>query len=141
MDRMTDRSAIFETMRDLVADSLAIQPEDVKLGSRLTAELGADSLDFIDMIFTLEKRFGVKMREGELNFISKLDFSSPAVMKDGALTAETVERLRAWLPALDALPEPRRVTPKQLFSLISVETLCIMVERKLAESGAAAGAT
>jgi acyl carrier protein len=125
------RDEIFATMRSLVADSLAVPASDVALESRLIPDLGADSLDFIDMVFLLEKRFGIKVREGDLDFFSRLDFSSPAVMREGFLTTETVERLRDWLPGLrDA--DPARVTPRQIFSMITVETLVILVEKKLA---------
>jgi acyl carrier protein len=121
----------FETIRACVADSLALDPSDIELGSRLIGDLGADSLDFIDLIFVLEKRYGVKIREGELNFLQKLDVSNPAAIKDGVLTREQVEKLLPWLPALRAVPDQTKVTPGQLFSLITVETLCILVESKL----------
>ena len=123
---------IRDTMRALVADSLALKPEDVKAESRLTDDLGADSLDFIDIIFLIEKKFGIKVRDGEFDFLSRLDFSSPKVMKEGFLTAEAIDKLRERLPALSQVPDPAKVTPAKLFSLISVETLCRLVEKKLA---------
>ncbi len=130
-----DRDAIFEGVRAIVADSLAVDEAGIARSSRLIADLGADSLDFIDMIFAIEKRFGVSARDAELSFLTRLDFSSPTVMKEGFLTRETIDRLRGWLPALDDVPDPARVTPRQLFSLIAVETLCLTVERKLLLSG------
>lgn len=54
--------------------------------------------------------------------------SAPEIMKDGYLTQQTVERLAEWLPALRQMSH---VTPAQLFGQITVETLCIIVERKL----------
>ena len=126
-----DPEKIREIMRGLVADSLALKLEDVRPESRLTDDLGADSLDFIDMIFLIEKKFGIKVRDGEFDFISRLDFSSPKVMKEGFLTPEAIERLKDRLPALNQVPDPTKVTPAKLFSLISVETLCRLVERQL----------
>jgi acyl carrier protein len=122
----------FDTIRDVVADSLAVDQDEVRLESRLVTDLGADSLDFIDLIFTLEKRFGVKIRQGELDFLSKLDVSNPKVMREGFLAPDALQGLLPWLPALRAVPDLSKVTPAQLFSFITVETLCIMVERKLA---------
>jgi acyl carrier protein len=129
------RDEVFGAIRTLVADSLAIKAEGITPQSRLTADLGADSLDFIDLIFLIEKKFSIKVRDGELDFFSKLDFSSPTVMKQGFLTRETVDSLKGWLPALERVPDPARVTPSQLFSLITLETLCILVEGKLRRSG------
>ena len=126
-----EREKIREVMRGLVADSLALKVDEVRLESRLTDDLGADSLDFIDIIFLIEKKFGIKVRDGEFDFISRLDFSSPKVMKEGYLTPEAIERLKDRLPALNQVPDSTKVTPAKLFSLISVETLCLLVERKL----------
>ena len=128
---MSTTHPTFNAVRALVADSLAQDQADVTLESRLITDLGADSLDFIDMIFALEKRFSVKIRQGELDFLSKLDVSNPKVMREGFLAREAVEGLLPWLPALKTVPDLSKVTPAQVFSFITVETLCIMVEAKL----------
>jgi len=125
------RDDIFPRVRAMIADSLAIDESTVALQSRLIDDLGADSLDFVDLVFAIEKAFGVKIREADLNFLARLDFSSPTVMKDGFLTPETIESLSPLLPALHQLPDRTRVTPGQLFSLLTVESLCLMIERRL----------
>ena len=89
------KAGIFEQMRPLIADSLALKAADVTLHSRLINDLGADSLDLIDIIFGLEKKFGIKMRDGELDFLSRLDFSSPQVMREGYLTEATLQQLQS----------------------------------------------
>jgi len=127
------RDELVTAVRALLADRLALQVERVTLCSRLIDDLGADSLDFIDMVFTLEKKFGIKIREEEFDFLSRLDFSSPEVMRDGFLTVETVEKLRPRLPGLGELADPTRVTPKDLFGLLTVETLCDLVQTRLTD--------
>ena len=72
------------------------------------------------------------MRDSELDFLSRLDFSSPEVMRDGHLTPATLDRVRPWLPRLRDLADDQGVTPGQLFSAIDIEALCNVVERKLA---------
>jgi acyl carrier protein len=124
------RDEIESTLRALLADSLAVSRDEITRERRLFEDLGADSLDFIDIAFSIEKAFSIKVRDSELDFLSRLDFSSPAVMRDGYLTRETVERLQAWLPCLGER-EPDTVTPRELFSLITVDTLCLLVERKV----------
>jgi acyl carrier protein len=114
----------------MVADSLALDESRISLQSRLIDDLGADSLDFVDLVFAIEKEFGVKIREADLNFLGRLDFSSPSVMKDGFLTSETVAALSPVLPALEHAPDPGRITPGQLFSMLTVESLCLMIERR-----------
>jgi acyl carrier protein len=132
MDRlMPIPDDVFTRVRALIADSLALQESGITPQSRLIDDLGADSLDFVDLTFAIEKAFGVKLREAELNFLTRLDFSSPAVMQGGYLTRDTIASIRPLLPALDRAPDPDRVTPGELFSLLTVETLCLMVQRRL----------
>ena len=122
---------VFTRVRALIADSLALQEAGITPQSCLIDDLGADSLDFVDLTFAIEKAFGVKLREAELNFLTRLDFSSPAVMQGGYLTRDTIASIRPLLPALDRAPDPDRVTPGELFSLLTVETLCLMIQRRL----------
>jgi len=125
------RDQIEATMRALIADSLALTREEVTRDRALFDDLGADSLDFIDIVFSVERAFGIKVRDSELDFLSRLDFSSPEVMRDGHLTRATVDRLSEWLPRLREVPDPAAVTPRALFSLVTVGTLCTLVERKI----------
>ena len=118
-----------EALRSILASSLFILPAMIELESRLIADLGADSLDFVDLLFKIEKQFGIELHHGEFNFFSALDSSSRNLTDDGFLTEESLQKLTAWLPALAEIPDPERVTPGQLFSLLTVESLVIMVER------------
>ena len=133
---MTD-SAIFEGVRANIADSLALAKDKISLESRLVDDLGADSLDLVDIVFTLERKFGINVRETEFNFLTRLDFSSPEVMRDGFLTAPVVDKLADWLPQVAAAPDRSKVSPRALFSMITVESICIVVERRLAVQAAA----
>ena len=127
---MSDRS-VFPRVRTLVAESLAIPESDVHLESRLITDLGADSLDFVDLMFAIEKAFGITLRDADLTFLTRLDFASPSVMRDGFLTAETLDSVAPLLPALASVPDRTRVTPADLFALLTIETLCLMIERRL----------
>lgn len=130
---MTD-NAVFEGVRDNIADSLAVPKADISLQSRLVDDLGADSLDLVDIIFTLERKFSINVRETEFNFLTRLDFGSPEVMRDGFLTESVVEKLAAWLPAVAHAPDRSKITPRQLFSMITVESICVVVERRRTQS-------
>ena len=127
----TMQEAIFPRVRALVSTSLAVPESDIRPDSRLITELGADSLDFVDIGFAIEKAFGVRLRESDLNFLTRLDLASPAVVQDGFLTAAALDELAPLLPALATVPDRTRLTPRELFSLLTVETLCLMIERQL----------
>jgi len=132
---MTD-SAVFEGVRDNIADSLAVAKSEITLQSRLVDDLGVDSLDLVDIVFTLERKFGINVRETEFNFLTRLDFSSPEVMRDGFLTASVVDKLSDWLPQIAAVPDRSKISPRMLFSMITVESICVVVERRLAVQAA-----
>jgi acyl carrier protein len=135
---MSIRPEVFSTVQRCISQSLALPVEDIGLSSRLIDELGADSLDFVDIVFMLEREMGIKVRETEFNALTRLDYSSPAVMREGVLTKEVVEQLRTWLPAVATVPDPARITPRMMFSLITVESMCIVAQRRVdAERGAA----
>jgi acyl carrier protein len=122
---------VFETVRRCISDSLALPLDDIQLSSALIDDLGADSLDFVDLVFAIDHELDIKVRESEFNFLTRLDFSSEEVMKQGFLTAPVVDRLADWLPALRALPDRSQVTPRQLFSLITVEAICLVAARRV----------
>jgi acyl carrier protein len=125
------RGGASSLLKKPVRSSLAIEESRITLESRLIDDLGADSLDFVDLIFGIEKEFGVKLREADMNFLTGLDFSSPSVMKNGYLTLETIDSIAPLMPALQQIADRSRVTPRELFSLLTVETLCLMIEREL----------
>lgn len=117
---------------DIVTDCLDLDDGEARPESRLFEELGCDSLDFIDIVFSLERRFGVNLREGELDFLTRLDLSNPDVMKDGLLTRPTVDALARWIVDLSEVDDRDRVTPAELFALIRLETLWRVVSQQLA---------
>jgi acyl carrier protein len=122
---------IVTTVRRCVADSLAVPQAALALESRLVDDLGADSLDFVDIVFMLDRELDIRVRETEFNFLTRLDFSSPDVMKGAHLTEPVVTRLAEWLPALRASPDRTKVTPRELFSMITIESICIVCHRAL----------
>ena len=122
---------IVSTVRRCVADSLAVPQANVALESRLVDDLGADSLDFVDIVFMLDRELDIRVRETEFNFLTRLDFSSPDVMKGAHLTEPVVTRLAEWLPALRAVADRTKVTPRDLFSMITIESICIVCQRAL----------
>lgn len=122
---------LVDTVRRCVAESLAVPASEVALESRLVDDLGADSLDFVDIVFMLDRELDIRVRETEFNFLTRLDFSSPEVMKGAHLTEPVVARLSEWLPALRVVPDRTKVTPRQLFSLITIESICIVCQKAL----------
>ena len=131
-----DRNEIIEALTKIVADCIASDPAQIKPESRLIDDLGVDSLDFVDILFQIDKRFGVAIRTQELNLLSGVDMTTPDALKNGALTPEVAAKLEEWIPAIKTV-DPLLLSPRVVFGMISVDTLCRVVERKLAGKTAA----
>ena len=119
-----------EMLRQCVADRLFLKVEEIRLDSRLIAELKADSLDFVDLLFQLEALFGVTFQQDEF-----LDFTFRRISAEGFLLPEAVEQLKAWVPQLRSIADPLHVTLAQLLEMITVETLLILIDNKLCAAG------
>jgi acyl carrier protein len=125
---LTITESIFRKVQSCIAESLAIKEEQIKPEARLIDDLGADSLDFLDMIFGLEKAFGVRLRDTKLDLLVRADFSQAQLTTDGFLAAESLAKLSEWLPELKGI---QKITMREVYSHITVNTLVRLVEEKV----------
>ena len=125
------KDEIFAAVRSCIAESLALDPQQVTSDARLIDDLGADSLDFLDIIFSLEKKLGTRLRDPRLDLLIRADFSQTGLTSDGYLAPESVEKLSEWLPELKG---HESVTIRGVYSFLTVNTLVHLVEEKLQAS-------
>ena len=117
----------FLAIRQFIAERLFRKAEEVHLHSRLIADLGADSLDFVDIQFQLENRFGLQFHAGEF-----FDFTYRWLTPAGCLRAEIVERVGTIIPEVKTAPDAAKIAIGDLLNWITVETLVRIVEQKIA---------
>lgn len=110
-----------------LGNSLAISTEEIKLTTFLIKDLGVDSLDILDISFSLEKEFNIKLRGTSLDDLLKMDFSPNA---KGLLSEAELEKFRPWMPALSAHPTGE-IKPVELFNFITVESLILLIQQQL----------
>lgn len=127
------RAEIHEAVRSSVAESLALDPDKIRMNSRLVEQLGADSLDFLDFIFSLEKKFGIKLSREGLEQLLRADFLEDDLTDEDYLSASAIERLGDWMPELKTAQDSSKITPRELYSYVTLESLAILVERRLGE--------
>ncbi len=120
---------IRQTIIDIVSKSLACDADDIADNTRLIADLGMDSLDFVDIIFTCEKVFKAKIRDGELNKLIRPDKAEVANM-DTHLSEVEINNLESIIPALRRASEQGPVLRQNIFEFITIETLVRLVTRK-----------
>src|SRR5438067_482751 len=82
------REDIFDKVRDVLVDALAVDEDEVKPTSTLTRDLGAESIDFLDIVFKLEQAFGFKIGQGEL--FPEGVTQDPDYVRDGKVTAKGI---------------------------------------------------
>jgi acyl carrier protein len=119
---------------ETVASCLEVGLDEVAPDLRLVQDLGMDSLDFVDLVFLLERQFGVVLQGSELDALTRLDPSSPEVMQGDYLTETVLARARPWIPALNDVQDPTRVTPAELFGLVTVRSLWTVLSRMSEET-------
>ena len=124
------RDEILAKVTGVLVDALAVDDEDVKPGASLTRDLGAESIDFLDIVFRLEQTFGFKVAQGEL-FPDNVQ-QDPRFVKDGKVTPEGLAALKARLPhadfaRLEAGPQTSKVPES-----FTVDAIVRFVEKKLA---------
>ncbi len=123
------RDEIFEKVKDVLENALGADPEDITLEATLIGDLGAESIDFLDISFKLEQEFSIKIDQGEL-FPENL-MSDDTLVEDGKLTDKAMDILRERMPHVDfsRLDADRRVN--QLSEVFTVESLVDFIARKL----------
>jgi acyl carrier protein len=128
--------AVFPKVAETVADAIGCEIEQVKLGSSLIDDLGAESIDFVDIIFRLQRLFKVKIPRGKIVEEARGSLSAAEFDNGGVVTDTGVERLRAFL---SEVPPERFKSPLNLADiprLFTVETFCKLVIRQQRATGA-----
>ena len=96
---MPDQDEILSKVTESLMDALGVEEDEVTSTASLTEDLGAESIDFLDIVFRLEKAFSIKIPRGDL-FPENL-LSSPEYVKDGKLTDDGLTVLREKMPHAD----------------------------------------
>jgi acyl carrier protein len=123
------REAILAKVQEVLVDALAVDEDEVTPEASLVKDLGAESIDFLDIVFKLEQAFGFKIGPGEL-FPDNVA-SNPTFVKDGKVTAEGIAALKARMPHVDFAKFEANPSVGKVGELFTVDTLVRFVEKKI----------
>lgn len=120
---------IFDKVREVLVDALAADEDEVTAQATLVGDLGAESIDMLDITFKLEQAFGFKIAQGEL--IPETLLRDPKYVRDGKVTTEGLAALKERLPyvnfaSLEADPQVSKV-----MGVFTVDSLVKFVTKKL----------
>lgn len=123
-------SEVYRNVQRAVVEALAVDEEEVTPDARLTEDLGAESIDYLDIAFRLEQIFKISIKPNELIVGN---FTSDEYVQDGRITDAGIEELRRRLPHVnfDALERTRDMN--DFLSAFTVDTLVRFVQAKLDE--------
>ena len=123
------RDELFEKVRDVLSDALGVDAEEVSLQATLQGDLGAESIDFLDIVFRLEKAFSIKIPKGEL-FPDDI-LNNPDYVEGDRLTRTGLERLKSAMPHADFSKFDSAPSISKMPELFTVGTIVKYVENKL----------
>lgn len=119
--------SVYPKVREIIADVLVIEEEDVSLDSRLIADLGAESIDFLDLVFQLEKEFGIKIPRGQLEKNARGDLAEDEFEKGGVLTPQGMVAIKNYLSEVPAENFKPNLKVNEIPMLFTVETFCKLI--------------
>jgi acyl carrier protein len=126
----TDRNEIINNVRQIVSQALRVDEKTVELHSSLIRDLGAESIDFLDIVFRLEKTFKIKIPKGEL-FPEKL-LTDARFVQEGRITAAGLEELKKRIPGADWTEFSKNPVVANLSDLFTVGMIVDYLTEKLA---------
>jgi len=126
---VASRNEVFEKVRVVLTDALGVDEEEVRAESTLQRDLGAESIDFLDIVFRLEREFSIKIPKGELFPDDVLN--NPDYVSGERMTATGLAKLRAAMPHADFSKFEKDPRVSEMPELFTVNTIVNYVESKL----------
>jgi acyl carrier protein len=126
---MPTQEEIYEKVRTTLVDALGVDEEDVSREATLRNDLGAESIDLLDIVFRLERNFGIKIPRGEL---FPENVSDPDLTENGKLTTKGLEELKQRMPYADLTAFSADPDVEKILDLYTVDMLVQYVASKLA---------
>ncbi|MBP8605315.1 MAG: acyl carrier protein [Phycisphaerae bacterium] len=124
------RDEIFEKVKDVLVDALGLDDDDVTEDATLMGDLGAESIDFLDIVFRLEKAFNIKVPREEL-FPAEAVMNNPEYVSGGKVTAKGLAELRARMPHTDLSNFEKDPDVNKIADLFTVGAVINFIESKI----------
>ncbi len=127
---------VFQKVRAALIDALGVEEEEVTPSATMVGDLGAESIDFLDIMFKLEQSFGINIPRSEL-FPDDI-LNNPSYVQDGKVTSTGIAELKKRMPYLDLSKFESHPVVQNFVEMLTVSDLCKFIESKLAEKSAGA---
>lgn len=125
-----EREQVFEQVQEVLVDALGVDDDEVAEGATLMGDLGAESIDFLDIVFRLEKSFAIKIPREEL-FPAETLMNNPEFVENGKLTEKGLTELREKMPHTDISDFAKDPDINKLGDLFTVGLIVNFVQNRL----------
>ena len=126
---MPTKDEIYKKVQTALVDALGVDEDEVTPQATLVGTLGAESIDFLDIVFKLEKAFGIEIPRKELSpedILTNADF-----VQDGKVTPAGISELKRRMPFVDFAKFEANPQVREFSNLLTVGDLCRYVESKV----------
>jgi acyl carrier protein len=128
---MATSQEVFDKVRETLVDALGVDDDEVTPEATLIGDLGAESIDFLDIVFRLEKNFDIRIPRGEL-FPENIASAESGFVKDGVVTESGIAELKQRMPHADVGKFAQDPKVENIQDLFTVGMICKFLEAKLA---------
>lgn len=132
---MPTQEEIYEKVSATLVEALNVDEDEITPEATLQGDLGAESIDFLDIVFRLEREFGIKIPRGEL-FPESIFQGDPEFVQDGRVTEKGLEELRNRMPFADLSEFEKDPQLNKIGDLFTVEMIAKYIEGKLSSPSA-----
>jgi acyl carrier protein len=127
---MPNQEEIYTKVSATLVEALNVDEDEIQPTSTLQGDLGAESIDFLDIVFRLEREFGIKIPRGEL-FPESIFQGDPEFVQDGKVTDRGLQELRTRMPFADLSKLESNPELKAIGDLFTVEMIARFIQGKL----------
>jgi len=133
---MTDEEILL-VVRQATAEGLGFQLDEIKPGSTLMDELGAESIDLLDILFRVERKIGVKVKAADVAAYVQGDVPKGGFGDvDGIVTPAAIAQLKRIMPQVDFDSIASTLESEKVMMLFTVENLAELVKTRAAAATA-----
>ena len=124
---------IFEKVQMCIMEALAVDKEEVTKTASLLDDLGAESIDLLDVVFRIERTFDIKIpRDGMMSgFLASAGSTQEELMVDGQLTKKGAEMLKEFMPEASPEKAKKGMPINEISTLFTAQTFANIVKRLL----------
>ena len=127
---MPTRDEIYTKVSATLVEALNVDEDDVTPEATLQGDLGAESIDFLDIVFRLEREFGIKIPRGEL-FPESIFQGDPEFVQNGRVTDKGLSELRTRMPFADLSNFEKNPEVTNISDLFTVDLITRYIQGKL----------